>query len=96
MDRRSLRRIGKIEEFLSAARKKRQQQRVLRIDAARRHATDIAAIVLAGQPKVDEPLSQAWLRAQINITIIQNNRTITFLFHNGFRGTSVVREGSRT
>jgi hypothetical protein len=29
---------------------------------AQRHATAVAAIVLAGKPKIDEPLNRAWAR----------------------------------
>lgn len=60
MDRRSRHRIGKIEELLSAARGRREP---LKSYHARRHATAVAAIVLSGQPKVDEPLNRAWARA---------------------------------
>src|ERR1700730_1632713 len=61
-----MRRIWKIEELVSAARKKHFQ--TLKAAAtwpthARRHATAVAALVLAGQPRIDEPLKRAWARA---------------------------------
>jgi hypothetical protein len=64
MDRRSRHRIGKVEELLSAALKEREGRRKpIGSYHARRHATAVAAIVLSGKPKVDEPLSRAWARA---------------------------------
>jgi hypothetical protein len=63
MDRRSRRRISRTEELVSVALKKRERgERVGRYHA-RRHATAVAAIVLSGQPRVDEPLIRAWARA---------------------------------
>jgi hypothetical protein len=67
MTRRSRHKIEKCDEVVSAALKERdeglkQWLRVAPTDA-RRHATAVAAIVLAGQPRVDEPLSRAWARA---------------------------------
>jgi hypothetical protein len=67
MDRKSRHRIEKVEEFLSAPRKERDERRkqslqVLPIQA-QRHATAVAAIVLSGQPRIDEPLYRAWARA---------------------------------
>jgi hypothetical protein len=62
-----MRRIRKIEEDVSAARKIRVKtfKQFLRAwpTHARRHATAVAAIVLSGQPRVDEPLNRAWARA---------------------------------
>jgi hypothetical protein len=63
----AMRRISKIEEDVSAARKIRVKtfKQLLRAGPthARRHATAVAAIVLSGQPRVDEPLNRAWARA---------------------------------
>ena len=67
MDRRSRHRIGKCEELLSAALKERDEKlkQVLQVAPtyARRHATAVAAIVLSGRPRIDEPLKRAWARA---------------------------------
>jgi hypothetical protein len=67
MDRRSRHRIGKCEELLSAALKERDKRLKQSAEAlrtqARSHATAVAAIVLSGQPSVDEPLNRAWARA---------------------------------
>jgi hypothetical protein len=67
MDRRFLHRIGKSEALLSAALKERdarlkQWAEILPIQA-RQHAIAVAAIVLSGQPRINESLSQAWTRA---------------------------------
>src|SRR5262249_41166850 len=67
MDRRPQRRIWKVEELLSAAKRGRERKRKKfdehRLRQARLHATAVAAIVLSGESKIDEPLSQAWTRA---------------------------------
>jgi hypothetical protein len=67
MDRRSRQRIEKCEELLSAALKKRDERlKHFLVEGpthALRHATAVAAIVLSGQPRVDEPLNRAWARA---------------------------------
>jgi hypothetical protein len=67
MERRSRHRIERIEEHLSAARKERDERRKQSgkqwRPQARRHAIAVAAIVLSGQPKIDEPLNRAWARA---------------------------------
>jgi hypothetical protein len=67
MDRRSRHRIEKCDELLSAALKERDERlkQSLRVapTQARRHATAVAAMVLAGQPRIDEPLYRAWARA---------------------------------
>ena len=67
MDRRSRHRIGKCEELISAALKERdgRLKQVLQVAPtyARRHATALAAIVLSGRPRIDEPLKRAWARA---------------------------------
>ena len=62
MDRRSRHRIGKCEELLSAALKERDERlkQVLQVAPtyARRHAAAVAAIVLSGRPRIDEPLER--------------------------------------
>ena len=67
MDRSSRRRISKIEQGLSAAQKERAERRDKLgqeyFFQALHHATAVAAIVLSGQPKIDEPLIRAWERA---------------------------------
>ena len=67
MNRRSRHKIEKCDEVVSAALKERDEglKQWLRVAPIhpRRHATAVAAIVLAGQPRVDEPLSRAWARA---------------------------------
>src|SRR5256885_9741602 len=67
MDRPSRHRIGKWEELLSAALKERDERlkQLLRVwpTDARRHATAVAAILLSGHPRVNEPLNRAWARA---------------------------------
>src|SRR5262249_14902269 len=66
MDRSSRRRIRRVDELLSAAKKEREEKRKelhenIVLDAWY-HATAVAAIVLSGKPKIDEPLSRAWTR----------------------------------
>jgi hypothetical protein len=67
MDRSSQRRVCKAEETLSIAKKQHEEKRKKELEtyvsSARLHATAVAAIVLSGQPKIDEPLIQAWTRA---------------------------------
>lgn len=63
MGRTSGRRISKIEELHSAVLKKKGRLVPLKSFYARRHAVAVAAIVLSGQPKIDEPLHRAWARA---------------------------------
>jgi hypothetical protein len=67
MDRSSQRRIWKVEELLSSAKRQRESEREKFSENclrhARLHATAVAAIVLSGDPKIDEPLSQAWRRS---------------------------------
>jgi hypothetical protein len=67
MDRRSRHRIAKCEDLFSAAQQKRDErlQQTLQVAPlhARRHATAVAAMVLAGNPKIDERLHLAWARA---------------------------------
>jgi hypothetical protein len=59
-------RIKKAEELAAAMLRTRDENHnqgveVKRIQA-RGHATAVAAIVLAGQPRIDEPLNEAWAR----------------------------------
>ena len=68
MINRSLRqRLSKIEKRVPTALKKRKQEDEQYISDvlfhAQRHATAVAAIVLSGHPKIDEPLHMAWNRA---------------------------------
>jgi hypothetical protein len=67
MTKRSQHRIRNIERLVSAAQQERhdrleQSAEVLR-NQARHHAIAVAAIVLSGQPRIDEPLTRAWARA---------------------------------
>jgi hypothetical protein len=75
MDRNLSRRIRNVEKLLSKAeefvslevRKREEFQSQLVEDLglrpkARLHATAVAAIVLSGEPKIDEPLRRAWVR----------------------------------
>jgi hypothetical protein len=67
MKRKSSHKIAELEKRLSAALKKRDQglKEFLQEGPihARRHAVCVAAIVLSGQPRIDEPLERAWARA---------------------------------
>lgn len=80
MDRRSRHRIGKCEELLSAAQKERDERlkQVLQVAPtyARRHAAAVAAIVLSGRPRIDEPLERAWARALQHYGIDVNTNQI--------------------
>jgi len=67
-DRRSRQhRLSKLEKLISTAVKEREEREKQFVqglrDHARRHATEVAAIVLSGRAKIDEPLSIAWARA---------------------------------
>src|SRR6516165_12821770 len=61
------RQLLKLENMLSLAQKQDEERRKkdyeIYVSLARPHATAVAAIVLAGKPKVDEPLAEAWKRA---------------------------------
>jgi hypothetical protein len=61
------RRISQAESRLPAAlerqRKRREQLKLNYSTLAFIHATAVAAIVLYGNPKIDEPLIRAWVRA---------------------------------
>jgi len=80
MDQRSRHRIGKAEELLSAALKERdarlKQSVKMWPSQALRHSTAVAAIVLSGQPRVDEPLNRSWARALLHYGIDASNEQI--------------------
>jgi len=61
------RRIERIEETLAVEREKMRKPLTEHLQnsraLARDHATAVSAIVLAGQPQIEEPLGQAWARA---------------------------------
>jgi hypothetical protein len=56
--------LSKAEELVSAALKKREEHLAQLRDMLRpkalRHATAVAAIVIYGEPRIDEPLIRAW------------------------------------
>jgi hypothetical protein len=58
--------LSKAEELVSVALKKREERlaewRDMLRSKALRHATAIAAIVLHGEPRIDEPFIRAWVR----------------------------------
>jgi hypothetical protein len=60
-------RLSNIDKLVSSALKEREEREYQFIKKlpyqARPHATAVAAIVLSGQPKLDEPLINAWERA---------------------------------
>ena len=69
--------LSKAEEFVSAALKKREEhlaslQSIFRPQALR-HATAVAAIVIYGEPRIDEPLIRAWVRTLRHHRIIVTN-----------------------
>jgi hypothetical protein len=70
------RRLSKNEKLVSAALKelnaKEKQSKREFPSYARLHATAVAAIVLAGQPEIDEPLNRAWGRALQHYQITMN------------------------
>ena len=84
MDRNSRQRIGKVEKLLSRAeesvsialKKRAERQQELRLTLrpkALLHATAVAAVVIYGQPRIDEPLVRAWARTlRHNLIIIRN------------------------
>jgi len=91
MDRSSQRRIWKVEELLAAVKKGREEKQKKWHEKivfhARYHATGVAAIVLSGEPKIDEPLSRAWTRALQHYQISDLNE--------GTRIISDLTEGTR-
>jgi len=67
MERRFRQRVREIEKQINEEKRKRKEEWI-EIQAywrprARFHAAAVAAIVLQGEPKIDEPLERAWLRA---------------------------------
>ena len=77
-DRKSRHRLSKLEKLVSTALKEREEREKQAVKElpyqALRHATAVAAIVLSGQPKIDEPLIKAWARALqhhgINVNVL--------------------------
>jgi hypothetical protein len=67
MRRRSRQRIETAEELAAVAVSERDEKEKQWVEAkrvqARHHATAVAAILLAGQPRIDDPLEEAWVRA---------------------------------
>ena len=59
--------ISRIEELIASKLKAQHERRKQWAKAlpihAQRHATAVAAIALAGEPKIDEPLIRAWARS---------------------------------
>jgi hypothetical protein len=94
MDRRPRQRISKVEELLCAAKGERERKRKKfdedRLRQARLHATAVAAIVLSGKPKIDEPLSRAWTRALQHYRI--ETRPLDFHIRNPKEGTPIKRQ----
>ncbi len=72
------RRVSKNEKLVSTALKERdarEKEFKRQLPShARLHATAVAAIVLAGQPEIDEPLNRAWGRALQHYQITMNER----------------------
>jgi hypothetical protein len=70
-------RLSKIEKLVSSALKEHKAKKKQALKElpfhARRHATAVAAIVLSGQPKINEPLNNAWKRALHHYGIDVNN-----------------------
>jgi hypothetical protein len=58
--------LSKGEELVSAALKEREERLTALVDTLRPrallHATAVAAIVVYGEPSIDEPLIRAWVR----------------------------------
>ncbi len=72
------RRLSKNEQLVSTelkARNAKERESKRKFPShARLHATAVAAIVLAGQPQIDEPLNRAWGRALQQYKITMNER----------------------
>ena len=72
-------RVLHAEQLVSNAlkeRAERKKQWASRVPiAARLHATAVAAILLAGEPKIDEPLNRAWTRALQHYDITVGDKT---------------------
>ena len=77
MDRNFPHRLSKIEKLVSSALKEGKEKKKQALKElpfhARRHATAVAAIVLSGQPIINEPLNKAWKRALHHYGIDVNN-----------------------
>jgi hypothetical protein len=73
MNRTLARRISRLERLVPAVletRKQRLAEAKQRLPSiARHHATLVAGIVLKGEPKVDEPLTEAWARTVTNYNL---------------------------
>jgi hypothetical protein len=69
--------LSKAEEFVSLKLKKREERRAQFEEGlrprARLHATAVAAIVMYGKPRIDEPLIRAWARTLRQHGIIVTN-----------------------
>jgi hypothetical protein len=69
--------LSKAEEFVSLKLKKREEDRARFEEGlrprARLHATAVAAIVMYGKPRIDEPLIRAWIRTLRQHGIIVRN-----------------------
>jgi hypothetical protein len=67
MERRFRQRVREIEKQINEEKRKRKEEwietQAYWRPQARFHAAAVAAIVLQGEPKIDEPLERAWLRA---------------------------------
>jgi hypothetical protein len=67
MERRFRQRVRAIEKQINAEKRKREEEwietKAYWRPQARFHAAAVAAIVLHREPKIDEPLGRAWLRA---------------------------------
>ena len=67
MERRFRQRVREIEKQINEEKRKREEEwietKAYWRPQARFHAAAVAAIVLQGEPKIDEPLERAWLRA---------------------------------
>jgi hypothetical protein len=67
------RRISDLERHAPEWRQKLQQRRVRAFEllptVARFHTASVAALALAGEPKIDEPLSEAWRRTLVHYGI---------------------------
>jgi hypothetical protein len=70
--------LSKAEELVSLELKKRKESLALFEERmrprARLHATAVAAIVISGEPRIDEPLVRAWVRALRHHGIIIGNK----------------------
>ena len=67
MERRFKLRVWKLENQINEQKRKREDEwietQAYWRSQARFHAAAVAAIVLQGEPRIDEPLERAWLRA---------------------------------